>query len=204
MLDLEKRRESWRNSSKKWAANNPQKVKERTHRWRSENIDLVREQNNRRAKDAHIKNKYGLTRTQFNDLLTSQGGVCAICGTNTPGGRGQFHVDHCHQTGVIRGLLCHYCNNGLGNFRDNIGSLESAVNYLRRVKMARFVFVPEDGGPHRLFRWVSLPDGKLAIYDEMNNLVLIDKKKFDALTTYQKSRVLRTRTNLNIEEPLAA
>lgn len=134
--NLEKRRESYRRSSKKWAALNPDKVKERTHKWRAANTNKVREQNNRRAKDAHLKNKYGLTRTQFNEMLAAQGGCCAICGTTKPGGRGTFHVDHCHNTGNIRSLLCNRCNNGLGHFNDNPELLEFAANYLRRHKDA--------------------------------------------------------------------
>ena len=62
--------------------------------------------------------------------------------------------------------------------------------------MSRFVFVPEDGRPHRLFRWTTLPGDQLAIYDEAKNLVLIDKEKFDGLTAYHKSRVLRTQRDL--------
>lgn len=66
----------------------------------------------------------------------------------------------------------------------------------------RFVFVPllEDNRPHRLFRWKLLPHGKLAVYDETNNLVVIDKEKYDTLTAYQKSRVLRTRHNLLLSD----
>lgn len=73
----------------------------------------------------------------------------------------------------------------------------------------RFVFVPlpEDKRPHRLFRWVYNL-GCLAVYDEPSNVVTIDKEKYDNLTAYQKSRVLRTQRDLFVsdleEQPFAA
>lgn len=66
----------------------------------------------------------------------------------------------------------------------------------------RFVFVPlpEDKRPHRLFRWQTMPYDMLATYFEADNLVLIDKEKYDTLTAYQKSRVLRTQRNLFLSD----
>jgi hypothetical protein len=52
--------------------------------------------------------------------------------TSTPQGRGTFHVDHCHETGKIRGLLCHSCNTGIGKLGDNLEGLQKAVSYLER------------------------------------------------------------------------
>jgi hypothetical protein len=77
--------------------------------------------------------KYGLTIDQFSELEQSQGGLCAICG-KAPLWRGRkvLQVDHCHDTGRVRGLLCHYCNSGMGLFRDNPELLEKATAYLRR------------------------------------------------------------------------
>lgn len=58
---------------------------------------------------------FGLTRAEFEALLDSQDGRCAICCRREPGGRSnEWHVDHCHETGVVRGLLCAGCNLGLG------------------------------------------------------------------------------------------
>lgn len=64
--------------------------------------------------------------------LEAQGGVCAICGADGPGGRGGWHRDHDHATGKWRDLLCHYCNVGLGHFQDDPELLEKAATYLRR------------------------------------------------------------------------
>jgi hypothetical protein len=69
--------------------------------------------------------KYNLTQAAYDALLAGQGWVCAICGGEPTA------VDHNHQTGTVRGLLCHTCNTGLGHFQDNPGLLERAVRYLR-------------------------------------------------------------------------
>lgn len=63
-------------------------------------------------------------------MLDMQGGRCAICGTDNTGKRRCFHVDHNHDTGKIRGLLCGNCNSGLGNLRDDVGLLNRAIQYL--------------------------------------------------------------------------
>lgn len=77
---------------------------------------------------------YGITEAEFNSLLESQNKSCAICGSSEAGGRGDWHVDHCHKTNKIRGLLCHHCNTGLGLFRDSPELLILAAEYLRESK----------------------------------------------------------------------
>lgn len=73
---------------------------------------------------------YGITKQMFESLLEKQNHKCAICKAQSPGGRGDWHVDHCHTTGKIRGLLCHHCNTGLGLFMDDITTLQQAIKYL--------------------------------------------------------------------------
>ena len=80
---------------------------------------------------------------EFDALLDSQGGRCAICRTETAGGKGGWHVDHDHATGRIRGLLCHGCNIALGYFRDDPDRLRAAMAYLETAREAR------DNGPRR-------------------------------------------------------
>lgn len=91
---------------------------------------------NRRSK---LKRNYGITLEAYDKLLAQQDGGCAICGTPDPGGRigafgPVFHVDHCHESGAIRGLLCHCCNTALGSFRDDVERLSKAIAYLGRVR----------------------------------------------------------------------
>ena len=77
---------------------------------------------------------YGITELEFYSLLEQQNNCCAICGSKVAGGRGDWHVDHCHESGKIRGLLCHHCNTGLGLFRDSPELLILAAEYLRESK----------------------------------------------------------------------
>lgn len=65
----------------------------------------------------------------YEKMLADQGGVCAICGTSDSG-KFTFAVDHNHKTNRIRGILCHWCNKGLGQFYDNPKNLRRAADYL--------------------------------------------------------------------------
>ena len=76
------------------------------------------------------KKRYGITVNDYNEMLISQDGMCAICKTDKKI-KGYFHVDHCHDTKKIRGLLCIRCNAGIGYFKDNILNLEKAIVYLK-------------------------------------------------------------------------
>lgn len=79
-----------------------------------------------------LKTNYGLTLEQYDALLDSQGGVCALCGGDDPGVKGVWHVDHCHDSLAVRGLLCSPCNTGLGQFKDRPDVLRRAADYVER------------------------------------------------------------------------
>lgn len=81
-------------------------------------------------KDCKLRKTYGITLEEYNAMLESQGGVCAICGGTEPAEGRMMAVDHCHATGKVRGILCSCCNRALGLFRDNTDYLKSAINYL--------------------------------------------------------------------------
>jgi hypothetical protein len=72
---------------------------------------------------------YGLTPQQYINMYEKQEGKCAICKQEPSTKRG-LHIDHCHETGKVRGLLCHHCNVGIGNFQHNVDLIKSAINYL--------------------------------------------------------------------------
>lgn len=78
------------------------------------------------------KTKYNFPQELFEERLSEQQNVCAICKTDTPGGRGQFHADHDHSTNQPRGVLCSNCNVALGNFQDNPEILQAAIEYLKK------------------------------------------------------------------------
>lgn len=81
-----------------------------------------------------LKRTYGLTPEDFDALLASQGERCAICRSDDPGTKGMWHVDHCHDAGTVRGLLCSACNIGLGQFKDRPDVLRAAADYLEEHK----------------------------------------------------------------------
>lgn len=86
------------------------------------------------VRNRHLKTRYGITLSEFNDLLVTQGNECAICkGKVNTAGR-SFSVDHCHTTGKVRGLLCNHCNFGLGSFFDSATLLRLAADYLEASK----------------------------------------------------------------------
>lgn len=81
------------------------------------------------------KHEIKVSPTIYKELVATFGNVCQICSAEpkpsaSGRGNGRLAVDHCHQTGAIRGLLCHRCNTALGLFNDDPGRLEQAVTYL--------------------------------------------------------------------------
>lgn len=81
-----------------------------------------------------LKKLYGITTEYYDRMLESQDGRCAICKQPPSGKRKSLCVDHCHETGEIRGLLCLACNWGLGYFKDSVENLHQAVSYLQQTK----------------------------------------------------------------------
>lgn len=81
-----------------------------------------------RQRRHNLKQLYGLTMEEYDEMLESQEGTCAICGLPQK----QFFVDHNHETGEVRGILCAQCNGGLGFFQDKVSILENAICYLRK------------------------------------------------------------------------
>lgn len=72
---------------------------------------------------------YGITLTQYNEMLAAQANRCALC-QETPDTNRRMHVDDDHATGTIRALLCHHCNLLLGNAKDSVDRLRQAIEYL--------------------------------------------------------------------------
>lgn len=77
--------------------------------------------------------QYGMTEEDFDRRLINQGNSCEICGGGPKGNRwGRFCVDHDHNTGKVRGIICGTCNLGLGRFQDDPQLLRAAAGYLER------------------------------------------------------------------------
>lgn len=114
-LDKEGKREIHRQGNREWIKNNPSKIR----------IQNLR--------------KYGITPEHYDDMRKEQGCRCKICGVHeedAPQGRAKasttaLQIDHCHETGKIRALLCSNCNGMLGKARDSTETLAKAVDYLK-------------------------------------------------------------------------
>jgi hypothetical protein len=86
----------------------------------------------RYQRECFDRSKYGLEPDHKEQLFAAQGGACYICRYAFGQKTGDMKVDHDHDTGEVRGLLCDLCNRGLGMFRDNITNLNKAISYLAR------------------------------------------------------------------------
>lgn len=84
--------------------------------------------------DRHTLKKFNITEEKYREMLDAQGSVYAICGQPETkvqhGNIRQLTIDHDHDTGEIRGLLCASCNLALGNFKDSPENLSNAIDYL--------------------------------------------------------------------------
>ena len=76
-----------------------------------------------------LKQRYGITEEDYQAMYKRQNGLCALC-NNPPWPGKPLHVDHDHATGKVRALLCFHCNNMLGLAKDNIETLQNAIEYL--------------------------------------------------------------------------
>lgn len=108
--------------------------------WRARNPERVRvhwltaiTKNPDRGRPSALRRHYGITVEQYDSLLLNQDGRCAICGKTVEENGQRLHVDHDHETGRVRGLLCNACNPGIGFFKHNPDLLKKAMGYLLSV-----------------------------------------------------------------------
>lgn len=110
------------------------KIKKREYckKWRQDNI----EKDHALKKRNHLKKIYGITPEQYDAMLSAQNNVCAICLEPEKRAGKQLCVDHCHNTGIVRGLLCSRCNVCLGQLEENQVLLTALINYITKHKGA--------------------------------------------------------------------
>lgn len=86
-----------------------------------------------KEQDRQYRKNFGITLKQFEDMKAAQNNCCAGCGIKGEDApRGTLYVDHCHDTNIVRGLLCQNCNFAIGLLKDNTSTLSNLISYLER------------------------------------------------------------------------
>ena len=117
---------------KKYVVANADMIRDREREWAKNDGKMYKKASRRKSR---IKKKYGVTEDQVNTLLENQEFRCCICKTDDPGATG-WQIDHDHDVGDVRGILCRKCNLGLGLFGDDHRVLRAASEYLRKSGLA--------------------------------------------------------------------
>ena len=84
------------------------------------------------ARRSNLRRYYGLEESEYNVLFDSQDGKCSICQKQLERISRSTHIDHCHSSGKIRGILCHHCNTAIGLFGDDVEKIKAAIEYLEK------------------------------------------------------------------------
>lgn len=108
-----------RAEQKKYREENREAINARTRELRAKAPEKQRNQ--------RLRHKYGMTQDEYDRMAKAQNHRCAVCDVQPTG---KLVVDHCHDKGHVRGLLCHNCNLALGHLKDDIKTAQAAVKYL--------------------------------------------------------------------------
>ena len=123
-------REKEREYARRYKEKYPDRVRAlslaRTESWRARNPVVYKKY----QQNWSLQKKFGISLKERNALLRQQGSKCAGCNSRKPNWKGDWHVDHCHITKKIRGILCHNCNTALGRVKDSPEVLRNLVRYL--------------------------------------------------------------------------
>lgn len=117
----------WRPETDSIGDGSPQAVAAYQKRYRDKSKAQIR--------DGIFRRKYGITHAEYDAMLELQGGGCRICGGTN--GKRMLAIDHCHNGGGVRGLLCTGCNTGLGGFKDSTQLLQAAIAYLGSAQLTK-------------------------------------------------------------------
>tara|TARA_B110000503_G_C7123040_1_gene403338 strand:- start:288 stop:947 length:660 start_codon:yes stop_codon:yes gene_type:complete len=130
---FEKNKEKVKAQRKAYYEKNKEKIKAQSKAYKEKNkgrfTNWVRARN--------LKSRYGISLHEYNLMLTEQKGKCACCGIHQNELPYKLYVDHDHDTGLIRGLLCSNCNTSIGKLGDNIEGLMKALNYLEKHELTK-------------------------------------------------------------------
>jgi len=130
----EEHKEHMKERKKKWYEQHKDKIKEQRKKWYEDHKEQSKKwykDHKEERKKYHITHQYGLSLQEYNEILLKQNYKCAICGKPLDlENRKHTNIDHDHMTGVIRGILCNYCNSVLGYAFDNPDILQNAQDYI--------------------------------------------------------------------------
>ena len=146
-MQTDTRRKYKRIYQKEWDKKYPEKRNLYHRRWYARHIEKARIYHRDRMRKwvkanpikarqykrkTSLKTKFGLSLEGFEKLFNMHKGKCWVCNGPPTGRWKRLHVDHCHKTGKVRGLLCHNCNTALGHLRDSTKIIKSLLKYIRR------------------------------------------------------------------------
>jgi len=157
-----KNKESISEQRRGYREKNKEKLNDNSTKYYSSNKENFREY--------WLFKSHGITLTEYDEMYKKQKGRCAICKIHQNKLNIWLHVDHNHKNGKNRGLLCSVCNHALGYFKDNITSIENAIQYLKRKTEFSLVFhkikkISDDDYSHLL----NLQGGGCAICGKTSN-----------------------------------
>ena len=118
---------------KKYKEENKEKLEVASLLWKKNNPDKVKQY----QRTSNLRKNFGLSMDEYEQMLAKQNNLCAICEKpetfihHQTKETARLAVDHCHKTNKVRKLLCKSCNTALGLFKDDIGVMENAVQYLK-------------------------------------------------------------------------
>lgn len=140
----EKNKERKKANNKAYNEKNKEKIRAYARAYYEKNKEKLnvkhkayREKNKDKKRESELKRNFGIGLHEYNLILTEQKGKCACCGIHQNELTMNLAVDHDHDTGLIRGLLCGKCNTGIGILGDNIEGLMKALNYLEKHELTK-------------------------------------------------------------------
>jgi Recombination endonuclease VII len=127
--------------ARRWREDNPERIKEAHIEWKRNNREKIKvwvENNRSRIKTSSLKNVYGTTYKAYTEMLADQDGRCACCFRRFKSSK-LTHLDHCHESGRVRELLCSRCNHTLGKVGDDPSLLRALALYLEKHKAPKAI-----------------------------------------------------------------
>jgi hypothetical protein len=119
-----------------------------------------------RAKLTRIRNLYGIPISDYEKMLQDSKNKCAICKEES---EATLHVDHCHSSGKVRGLLCKQCNNGLGLIKENITTIKNMIAYIKLWEYSSWEWLDLEKPRYKYTKWDKNDFKKCKICEEWKN-----------------------------------